>query len=72
LAAALSERRPPFGRFKLEHHGPIVAHLLAHIDTLDQAIQGLDEKIETILTPHARSSSCCSRSPGSRCAARRC
>jgi transposase len=41
------------GRFKLEHHGLIVAHLLAHIDTLDQAIQGLDEKIETILTPHA-------------------
>jgi transposase len=42
------------GRFKLEHHGIIVAHLLAHIDTLDQAIGALDEKIEQKLTAHAK------------------
>lgn len=41
------------GRFRLEHHGVIVAHLLAHIDTLDQAIGALDEKVETMLAPHA-------------------
>jgi transposase len=40
------------GRFRLEHHGVIVAHLLAHIDTLDQAIAGLDDKIEQQLVPH--------------------
>ena len=40
------------GRFKLEHHGVIVAHLLAHIDTLDDAIAALDEKIEQRLAPH--------------------
>ena len=32
----------------------IVAHLLAHIDTLDQAIGALDEKVEQVLAPHAR------------------
>ncbi len=42
------------GRFKLEHHGIIVAHLLAHIDTLDQAIAALDEKIEQTLAPHTK------------------
>lgn len=42
------------GRFRLEHHGVIVAHLLAHIDTLDQAIAALDEKVETMLAPHAQ------------------
>lgn len=41
------------GRFRLEHHGVIVAHLLAHIDTLDQAIATLDEKVEQLLAPHA-------------------
>jgi transposase len=40
------------GRFKLEHHGVIVAHLLAHIDTLDEAIAALDGKVEQMLAPH--------------------
>lgn len=42
------------GRFRVEHHGVIVAHLLAHIDTLDQTIAALDEKVESTLAPHAR------------------
>ncbi len=42
------------GRFRIEHHGVIVAHLLAHIDTLDQAITALDEKVEQMLAPHAQ------------------
>jgi transposase len=39
-------------RFQLEHHGVMVAQLLAHIDTLDAAIQSLDERIASVLTPH--------------------
>src|SRR3954471_16905096 len=40
-------------RFQLEHHGVMVAQLLAHIDTLDAAIENLTERIELVLTPHA-------------------
>ena len=40
-------------RFQIEHHGIMVAQLLAHIDTLDAAIQNLTERIELVLTPHA-------------------
>src|SRR5215212_2200719 len=39
-------------RFQLEHHGVMVAQLLAHIDTLDAAIQNLSERIASVLTPH--------------------
>ena len=41
-------------RFQVDHHGILVAQLLAHIDTLDQAIATLDEKIEAMLAPHAK------------------
>jgi transposase len=41
-------------RFKVEHHGVLVAQLLAHIDTLDQSIGLLSERIEAMLTPHAQ------------------
>ena len=40
-------------RFQIEHHGIMVAQLLAHIDTLDAALQNLTERIEFVLTPHA-------------------
>jgi transposase len=40
-------------RFTIEHHGVMVAQLLAHIDTLDQALQHLTERIELALAPHA-------------------
>ena len=40
-------------RFQIEHHGILVAQLLAHIDTLDAAIINLDEKIQAMLAPHA-------------------
>jgi Transposase IS116/IS110/IS902 family len=40
-------------RFQVEHHGIMVAQLLAHIDTLDVALQNLSERIEFVLTPHA-------------------
>lgn len=41
------------GRFRVEHHGVMVAQLLAHIDTLDVALQNLSERIELVLAPHA-------------------
>jgi transposase len=41
-------------RFHIEHHGVMVAQLLAHIDTLDAAIANLNERIELALAPHAR------------------
>jgi transposase len=41
-------------RFQVEHHGILVAQLLAHIDTLDQATAALDEKVEAMLAPHAK------------------
>jgi transposase len=40
-------------RFSVEHHGVLVAQLLAHIDSLDLAISNLDERIEVELRPHA-------------------
>src|SRR5215218_9379509 len=39
-------------RFEIEHHGVMVAQLLAHIDTLDAAIQNLNERIDLALAPH--------------------
>ena len=39
-------------RFEVTHHGIMVAQLLAHIDTLDQAIAMFDEKIASLLVPH--------------------
>jgi transposase len=41
-------------RFQVEHHGIMVAQLLAHIDALDTALQNLSERIEYVLTPHAQ------------------
>jgi transposase len=41
-------------RFTIEHHGVMVAQLLAHIDVLDAAIENLNQRIELALAPHAR------------------
>jgi transposase len=40
-------------RFTIEHHGVMIAQLLAHIDTLDLALHNLTERIELALAPHA-------------------
>jgi transposase len=40
-------------RFTIEHHGVMVAQLLAHIDTLDTELQLLSERLEVVLAPHA-------------------
>ena len=39
-------------RFVIEHHGVMVAQLLAHIDTLDAAIANLDARIDEVLAAH--------------------
>ena len=51
-------------RFTIEHHGIMVAQLLAHIDTLDAALQNLTERIEHVLTPHAQTIELLSTIPG--------
>ena len=40
-------------RFQIEHDGIMVAQLLAHIDTLDAALEYLTQRIEFVLAPHA-------------------
>jgi transposase len=40
-------------RFELAHHGVLVAGLLAHIDSLDQAVATLDARIAAATQPHA-------------------
>ncbi len=39
-------------RFQVSHHGILIAQLLAHIDTLEEAIKTLDEKVDAMLDPH--------------------
>jgi transposase len=51
-------------RFQVEHHGIMVAQLLAHIDALDQALQNLSERIEYVLAPHAELIELLSTIPG--------
>jgi transposase len=41
------------GRFRREHHGLLVAHILAHLDFLDAQIDQLDERIQALLAPLA-------------------
>jgi transposase len=41
------------GRFRTEHHGLLVAQILAHIDYLDEAIALLSERIEQVIAPFA-------------------
>ena len=53
-------------RFKIEHHGIMVAQLLAHIDTLDAALANLTERIEHVLAPHAQIIELLSTIPGVR------
>jgi transposase len=51
-------------RFQVEHHGIMVAQLLAHIDALDGALQNLTERIEYVLIPHAEIVELLSTIPG--------
>jgi transposase len=42
------------GRFRSEHHGLLVAQILAHIDYLDETIATLSERIEQLLAPFSQ------------------
>jgi transposase len=41
------------GRFRVEHHGLLVAQMLAHIDFLEAAIAELDTSLDTAAAPFA-------------------
>ena len=41
------------GEFRVEHHGLLVAQMLAHIDFLDESLTAIDTKIESAVTVHA-------------------
>jgi len=41
------------GRFRVEHHGLLVAQMLAHIDFLEAAIAELDKSLDTAAAPFA-------------------
>lgn len=41
------------GEFRVEHHGLLVAQMLAHIDFLDESVIAIDTKIESAITVHA-------------------
>src|SRR5918994_606434 len=41
------------GRFRTDHHGLLVAQILAHNDYLDEAIALLSERIEQVIAPFA-------------------
>ena len=41
------------GRFRTDHHGLLVAQILAHIDYLDEAIAVLWARIEQVIAPFA-------------------
>jgi transposase len=42
------------GRFRTEHHGLLVGHILAHIDYLDEAIATLSTRIEEVIAPFSK------------------
>src|SRR6266545_2039805 len=55
LRAKLPELREALhGRFRGEHHGLLVAQILAHIDYLDETIAFLSERIEQLIAPFSR------------------
>lgn len=39
------------GRFRAEHHGLLLAQMLAHVDFLDEAITDLDTRLEVTVAP---------------------
>jgi transposase len=41
------------GQFRTDHHGLLVAQVLAHIDYLDEAIAVLSARIEQLIAPYA-------------------
>jgi transposase len=41
------------GRFRTDHHGLLVAQILAHIDYLDEAVALLSDRIEQVIAPFA-------------------
>ena len=55
LRAKLPELKEALeGRFRTEHHGLLVGHILAHIDYLDETIATLSSRIEEVIAPFSK------------------
>jgi transposase len=52
------------GRFRTEHHGVMVAQLLAHVEFLEGSIKALDERIEQVMRPFEKIRDRVMTSPG--------
>jgi transposase len=52
------------GRFRTEHHGLLVAQILAHIDYLDEAIASLSARIEQLIAPFSEQVALLTTIPG--------
>jgi transposase len=52
------------GRFRTEHHGLLVAQILAHIDFLDETIAVLSQRVEQVIAPFAEQVALLDTSPG--------
>lgn len=47
-------REALIGRFRSDHHGLLVAQILAHIDYLDETVATLSARIEQVIAPFSR------------------
>jgi transposase len=52
------------GRFQTEHHGLLVAQILAHLDYLDETIALLSARIEQVIAPFAEQVALLATIPG--------
>ena len=59
------------GRFRTDHHGLVVAQILAHIDYLDETIATLSARIQQVIAPFARAGGAVGHHPRDRPARRR-
>jgi len=52
------------GRFRTDHHGLLVAQVLAHIDDLDETIATLSARISQVIGPYAKQVALLDTTPG--------
>jgi transposase len=52
------------GRFRTEHHGLLIAQILAHIDYLDEAVALLSARIEQVIAPFSQQVTLLATIPG--------
>jgi transposase len=52
------------GRFRTEHHGLLVAQILAHLDYLDESVAFLSARIEQVIAPFSQQVALLATIPG--------